>query len=248
MSGLSRTDKIGAGQRHSDDSYEPKTARNVAILLFQHVDILDFTGPLEIFACATHIPRSSFAFNTALVAATPNVKANSRGCLTVTADMTIDEARRCIGDFDILVVPGANPEVMMQLGQGGGDEVEFVRAFDRLPASKGGKERIILSVCTGALLVAKAGALSGMRATTHHLSLGLLEEIDERITVMGADTVAGRLGRYVDGGRNKNETRLVTAGGVTCGLDASLFVVEVTAGRGAADEVARMMEHTWKRV
>jgi transcriptional regulator GlxA family with amidase domain len=167
--------------------------------------------------------------------------------MTVSADMAIDEARRCIEDFDILLVPGANPEVMMQLGEGGGAEVGFVRAFDRLPAREKGVTRTLLSVCTGALLMAKAGALTGVKATTHHLSLELLKEIDKGIIVTG-NSARDCTGRYEDGGSNANGTRIVTAGGVTCGLDASLFVVEIAIGREAAEQVARMMEHGWKRV
>jgi transcriptional regulator GlxA family with amidase domain len=221
----------------------------VAILLFPFVDILDFTGPLEVFACARHASytSSSFAFKTTLIAVSSIVPANSRGCLSVSADMTIEEARQCIDDFDILVVPGADPEVMMQLGQSGGAELGFVEAFNRLPTRSTGGERILLSVCTGALLLAKAGCLARMRATTHHLSLGLLNKIDKEITVV-ENTADGRMGRYIDGGINENGKRIVTAGGVTCGLDASLFVVEISAGREAAEIVARMMEHDWKRV
>jgi hypothetical protein len=86
MSGLSFTNEVVAAQNLSDEYPEPQKGvtggtndtHNVAILLFQHVDILDFTGPLEIFTCATHLPQSSFAFNTSLIAAALTVKANSR--------------------------------------------------------------------------------------------------------------------------------------------------------------------------
>lgn len=136
---------------------------------------------------------------------------------------------------------------MLELTKEGGAEVEFVRAFDELPARESGKERIILSVCTGALLVAGTGALRGMKATTHHNSLDLIKEIDGSIEVMRSKDEGG-VGRYVDGGRNGNGTRVVTAGGVTCGIDASLFVVELTVGREAADLTASHMEYDWKRV
>ena len=78
------------------------------------------------------------------------------------------------------------------------------------------------------------------------MALDAMKEIDGSIHVV--DTTGERaVGRYVDSGRNGNGIRIVTAGGVTCGLDASLFVVELKAGRESADFCAKMAEHEWKR-
>jgi transcriptional regulator GlxA family with amidase domain len=85
----------------------------------------------------------------------------------------------------------------------------------------------LASVCTGGMLLAEAGVLQGRPATTHH---GALEELRER----GADVVEERV---VDDGD------VLSAGGVTSGIDLALWLVERERGRDAADAVAREMEH-----
>jgi transcriptional regulator GlxA family with amidase domain len=94
----------------------------------------------------------------------------------------------------------------------------------------------LASVCTGGMLLAEAGVLEGRPATTHH---GALEELRER----GADVVEERV---VDDGD------VLSAGGVTSGIDLALWLVERERGRDAADAVAREMEHerrggVWQR-
>lgn len=54
--------------------------------------------------------------------------------------------------------------------------------------------------------------------------------------------------RYVDGGVNTRGKRVVTAGGVTCGLDGAFYIAELKAGTQAAEFVAQMTEHEWKKV
>ncbi|KAL6716570.1 hypothetical protein ACLMJK_006137 [Lecanora helva] len=223
----------------------------IAFLLFQGADILDLTGPLEILSSIPNTPTSSdlsqadFAFETHLVARAPTIAASGRGCITVATDSTVDEAIKRVAEFDILVVPGGNVPIMQDLAKTNTPEVQFIQAFDALPPKQDGDERVILSVCTGALLLAAAGVLKGLRATTHHKFLDVMKAIDTSIDVLGPEERA--VGRYVDGGRNGNGTRVLTAGGVTCGLDASLYVAELKAGKPAAEYVAMMTEHEWKR-
>ena len=90
------------------------------------------------------------------------------------------------------------------------------------------------------------GTLSGLRATSHHTTLGDLKRLDRSIEVIDS-TADGRARRYVDGGVNKAGVRIITAGGVTCGLDASLYVAELKVGRELAENWANMNEYEWKR-
>lgn len=53
--------------------------------------------------------------------------------------------------------------------------------------------------------------------------------------------------RYVDAGTNGHGVRIISSGGVSCGLDASLYAVELKVGRKAADAMAAMMEYAWRR-
>ena len=189
---------------------------------------------------------ADFAFATHLIARTPTIAASMRGAISINVDSTIDDAIERISDFDILVVPGGNPPVVMNLAQPDTPEMKFIKAFNALPRKVNGDERVILSICTGALMLAAAGILRGLKATTHHMALDDMRKIDGSIDVV--DTTGERaVGRYVDSGRNRQGTRIVTAGGVTCGLDASLFVVELKAGRESSEFCATMAEHEWKR-
>jgi transcriptional regulator GlxA family with amidase domain len=87
-----------------------------------------------------------------------------------------------------------------------------------------------MSVCTGARLLAKAGLLDGLRATTHH------ENIDELRGLAPAAIVTPDE-RFTDNGK------ICTSGGITAGIDLSLHVVARLLGAEAADAAARYMEY-----
>ena len=89
------------------------------------------------------------------------------------------------------------------------------------------------SVCTGALLLAKAGLLAGRRATTHWAGLDLLASIDPTIRVQ-------RDARVVEDG-------VVTSAGVSAGIDMAFTLVERLCGKGVADETAHYIEYPRSR-
>ena len=138
------------------------------------------------------------------------------------------------------------------MATGSGPEKRFIEAFTTQPrpgslTTEANEERIALSICDGSLFLAAVGALSGLAATSHHTTLEELRGLDPSIEVVDS-TARGGERRYVDGGVNGAGVRLVTAGGVTCGLDAALYVVEVRVGREEAEGWARMNEYEWRRV
>ena len=229
-------------------STNPPKVHQVAVLLYNGNDILDFSGPTEVLANAasnTDIFNPTKAFSVHLIAASPTIKAG--GCMTVKVEASIDEALERIKDFDILVVPGAMPHIVQDLIKQDGPEARFIKAFNvQNPKRESNDQRIILSVCTGALLLAATKVLSGLKATTHHLAYDMLKEVDETIDVV--QTIGhGGTARYVDSGVNHNGIRIVTAGGVSCGLDAAFYVVELKVGREAAEREAAVEEFDWKR-
>ncbi len=81
---------------------------------------------------------------------------------------------------------------------------------------------LVMSVCTGAFVLARAGLLSGKRGTTHH-------DFHDRLAELFPDVKVERGPRYVEGAPN-----LATAGGLTSGIDLALRVVERYFGRPAA--------------
>ena len=164
--------------------------------------------------------------------------------MEITAHMTIEEASKHIESFDILVVPGGNSPLLLEFAKEKSPEFCFVERFTQLQSEE--KQRILLTVCTGAALVASTGAFARMKATTHHLFYDKLKQIDGSIDVVRCAENGGAR-RYVDGGLTKNGLRMVSAGGVSCGMDAALYVAELKAGRGCAEFAAELAEYDWKR-
>ena len=93
---------------------------------------------------------------------------------------------------------------------------------------------LVLSVCTGALLLAKAGLLDGLEATTHHGATDLLRQVAPKTTVH-ADR------RFIDDGQ------VVCSAGIAAGIDMSLHVVARLLGREVAEKTARQMEYPFQR-
>lgn len=79
------------------------------------------------------------------------------------------------------------------------------------------------------------------------MALDLLRSQDKSIEVVSSVSSEGKPSRYVDGGMNKQGKRVVTAGGVTCGLDGALYVAELKAGREPAEMTAGILEHNWQK-
>ena len=187
--------------------------RNLAILIFADAEVLDFCGPLEVFSA---VGRFQPAFNVFTVAGKSPVLAKSG--LSVNPQYRLVDCPRP----DILLVPG---------GQGTRCEMHNAGLIEWIKQRAAAAE-LVLSVCTGALLLAKAGLLDGLEATTHHGALELLREVAPRTTVH-ADR------RYVDNGR------VICSAGIAAGIDMSLYVVGKLLGSEIARQTAAYMEYPW---
>lgn len=187
----------------------PKGPTVVGILVFEGVELLDFTGPAEVFAVAGH--GSMFKVVTVAESKAP---LPTMGGLTFVPSHTYDDAP----PLGVLVVPGGNMRAVTPRG------VEWLKATAAATP-------ITMSVCMGSMLLARAGLLAGIEATTHHWGLDHL-----RATVPTCRVVTGR--RFVDAGR------VITTAGVTAGIDGALHVVERLHGADAAAWTAKeWMEH-----
>lgn len=188
--------------------------KNVAILIFDEVEVLDFCGPFEVFSVAgRRSGQEPFNVYTVAEKAGPVLARNS---LSVNPSYTIAD---CPAP-DILLVPG---------GYGTRREMHNAALVDWIGRSAERAE-LVLSVCTGALLLAKAGLLEGLSATTHHMAMDLLREVAPRTRVLDSE-------RVVDNGR------VVLSAGVAAGIDMSLHVVGRLLGEEQAEETARYMEY-----
>lgn len=193
----------------------------VGILIFDGVEVLDFAGPFEVFSRTRLVPgldsrRSDDAapFEVFTVARTRDaVKAT--GGLDVVPRYGFEDAPR----IDLLVVPG---------GFGTRALLQDARTLDWI-RGVAAAARKVTSVCTGSLVLARAGLLDGRSATTHWGALDLLESL-------GAGVRVDRERRVVDDG-------VITSAGVASGIDMSFYVVESLFGREVADETARYIEY-----
>jgi transcriptional regulator GlxA family with amidase domain len=190
--------------------------RTLAILIFDDVEVLDFCGPFEVFSVANRF-NDPPAFNVLTVAKTAG-PVLARGGLSVNPHHRLAD---CLHP-DILLVPG---------GQGTRREVHNPAVIDWIRRVAAGAE-LVLSVCTGALLLAKAGLLDGLEATTHHGAIDLLRQAAPSTTVH-ADR------RFVDNGR------VICSAGIAAGIDMSLHVVGRLLGVEVAERTVGQMEYPW---
>jgi transcriptional regulator GlxA family with amidase domain len=173
---------------------------HVQIVLFDGVQSLDVTGPLEVFHYA-----GGYRVTTASIGGAP-VRTSSG--LRLSPDFSLEEPP------DTLVVPG---------GEGTREPPDDVVAWIRERGAQSGR---IMSVCTGAFLLAEAGLLDGRKATTHWLYCETLRSRHPKVDV-DAEPIFVRDGR------------IATSAGVTAGIDLALALVEQDRGREVALAIAR---------
>lgn len=193
------------------------TPRQVALLVYDEVEVLDFAGPFEVFA-VTGRDENPRPFSVSLVAPRPG-PITARNGLSVNPHFTLADCP----PPDVLVIPG---------GYGSRREMQNAELLDWV-RRMAERTELILSVCTGSLILGKAGLLDGLQATTHHGAYDLLR--------LAAPTATVREGeRFLDNGQ------IVTAAGVAAGIDAAFHVVARLLGTEVAEQTARYIEYPWK--
>ncbi|QZX99333.1 DJ-1/PfpI family protein [Halobaculum rubrum] len=191
---------------------------DIAVLLYEGFDELDAVGPFEVFENAE---GAGADFDTELVALDgPGLVTASHG-MRVEAEAELPEP----GGVDLLVVPGGGWNDRSEAGA----HAEYDRgAIPDAVAAHHDAGTTVASVCTGGMLLSKAGLFDGRPAVTH---AGALDDL--------RDTAAEvRDERVVDDGD------VLSAGGVTSGIDLALHIVEREAGAEIAESVATTMEYT----
>jgi putative intracellular protease/amidase len=173
----------------------------IAIPIFEGITALDAVGPYEVLS---RLPDAEVVF----VARAPGPHRTENGMLALTADAALSDVR----DPEVIVVPGGlgTRELMTDEAM-----LSWLRAA-------GATSQWTTSVCTGSLLLAAAGLLNGLRATTHWLELETLRQF-------GADPVSERV--VVQG-------KVITAAGVSSGIDMALTLAAAIAG----DEIAQAIQ------
>ncbi|KAF2107002.1 transcriptional regulator [Lophiotrema nucula] len=214
----------------------------VATLLYPGADILDFSGPVEIYSTSPPPGKERAFITTTFSHVNPvTVAANA---FTYTPDKSLPDIAASIEEYDILLIPGAWPQVIEDLvGTDDGKKIlALVQKFAALPPRKETGHRVIQSVCTGALILGASGILANRTVTTHHLSYEKLKEMADEAAGGESHIDILRKKRWVDAGKTEAGVRIINAGGVSSGLDASLWIVEELAGKDFADWTANIVE------
>ena len=191
------------------------------MLVFDGVAALDVAGPFEVLTRARLEPGVESRRSDEQALFDVFTVARTREPVTATGGLVL-VPRHSFADaphIDLLLVPG---------GFGTRPLLQDAETIDWIRATSATAKRTA-SVCTGALLLARAGLLDGRHATTHWGAFGLLSSL-------GRDVRVDREARFVDDG-------VLTSAGVASGMDLALHVVESLFGRTVADETARYIEY-----
>ncbi len=194
------------------------SARNVAILLFDEVEVLDFCGPFEVFSVVDAY-NPVRPFNVYTVAEKTPIAA--RNGLSINPTYLLDDPS--CPPPDLIVVPG---------GRGTRQAMHNERLLAWMRA-KAQSAQLTLSVCTGALLLARIGLLDGLAATTHHSALEELRAVAPQTAILPDQ-------RVVDNGS------VIVSAGISAGIDMALHVVARLHGEAIARQTAAYMEYDWR--
>jgi transcriptional regulator GlxA family with amidase domain len=189
----------------------------VGILLFDGVEVLDFAGPYEVCAGTGGPDRLPYVD---VVTIGPAAEVVCRGGLRVRPDHSLLDCP----PLDTLLVPGGP----------GADDPTPVQAIRLLPflRERAPVTPTVASVCTGAFLLGRAGLLDGRRATTHTAALERLREEFPAAEVVAAKVV--------------DEGPILTAAGVSSGIDLALHLFERWFGADARERAARGLDGPWR--
>jgi transcriptional regulator GlxA family with amidase domain len=196
-------------------------AVNVGILIFPDAEVLDFTGPFEVFSVTARVAQrdrdnNDAFFKAFFVAETSDVVSARYGFLVKPHYSFRDHPK-----IDLLLIPGG----IVEQPRSSAKTIEWIKR-------NAGSAQLVTSVCTGAFLLAQAGLLDGLRAATHWEDTG-----DLRREFPAVDVVENQA--WVDQGK------VVTSAGISAGIDMSLQLVARLHDEELARTAARQMVYHW---
>ena len=193
---------------------------NVGIFIFDEVEVLDFAGPFEVFSrtrllkgAESRRSNDSAPFNPFTVSIDTK-PLTATGGLKIIADYTFNNFPK----IDILIVPGGYGTRTLLNNE---SLLKWIKAVSS-------KANITASVCTGSLLLAKAGLLEGKRATTHWGAIEALKSISKDIQVITERRVVN--------------DEIITSAGVSSGIDMAFMIVENLYGEQVASDTSKYIE------
>jgi transcriptional regulator GlxA family with amidase domain len=200
---------------------------HIAFLVYDTMELLDFAGPFDVLTNAAHFAGNApFRFTTVSPRAG---EVNARG-VNIHPDISVEAWDK--RPVDILIIPGGFPPgpidpVRPLLG----DDFESVSAWiSQLAPSC----RVVMTVCVGALIVARTGLFDGKRVTTHRSLISLLQ------AMVGNQATVVRDKRFTS---NEGQPAILTSAGVSCGIDLALHLVEKLLGPQLREATRVFMEY-----
>jgi transcriptional regulator GlxA family with amidase domain len=193
--------------------------RTVGILLFNDVEVLDFAGPFEVFSVATLPTSNEKPFVVKTISENGDL-VTARNGLKVVPDFSLANHP----SLDIVIIPGGYGAEQIEINNP--TIIEWIKAQQS-------RTEFLTSVCTGALLLAKAGILDGRKATTHWMDIDRLKHEFPNVSVQ-------RDVKFVD------EGSILTSGGISAGINMSFHLISRLHGKDVAVETAKRMEYEIK--
>ena len=189
---------------------------NIGIYIYDQAEVLDFSGPFEVFSTASRVCPDEDPFNVSLIGETGQVVMARAGYRVVPAYGFNNHPPN-----DVLVVAGGVHD----------DELHKPAVIDWI-TQQAKHAKIIASVCTGAFLLAEARLLRNRNVTTHWGDIDNLQACYPDLTVHASS-------RWID------EGSVVTSAGISAGIDMSLHLVGRLHSMELASKTAKQMEYDW---
>ncbi|WP_323791961.1 DJ-1/PfpI family protein [Nocardioides sp.] len=199
----------------------------IGILVFDDVEVLDACGPFEVFSVAGRAAERAgreAPFEVVLIAAGAAGLVRARGGLPLQVEAGLAEAPA----LDVLLVPG-----------GVTDAVEQDTAVVAWVAERARVTPYVVSVCTGAFVLAEAGVVTDQSVTTHWDDIVALRERWPALDVLEEVRWVHAQSSLRPGGE------VYTSAGISAGIDLALHLVEVLDSRDNALATARLMDYAW---
>lgn len=193
---------------------------NVGIFIFNEVEVLDFAGPFEVFSVTSEL--NDYQLFRVFTISHDGLSIKAVNGLSVNPDYSFEDHP----EIDILVIPG---------GVGTKKEMEKKNVLSWISKCYE-KSQLTFSVCSGARILGKLGLLDDKESITHHEVIPHLKEIAPL-------TIVNHEKRFIDCGK------IMTSGGISAGIDISLYIVEKLYGKTVKDKTIEYMEYgDWKNL
>ncbi|KAI6713842.1 hypothetical protein JHW43_003599 [Diplocarpon mali] len=210
----------------------------VLIPLFPDLNTFDANGPIEVLSQANRHASGKQIFELFIASDTELTRALEG--VSLARDISLGEALERVAEWDILLVPGGATNSIINIVEAWkrdktSPSSTLINLLDRYLTLEDG---FTLTICTGSLFLAAIGKLDGMTATTHWSALPIMRKLCAR-SFSKTNVIRAR---WFDS-KEVSRPRLITSGGVSCGIDAAFHLVDLIAGTELAACIADVIEY-----